>query len=95
MNNSSLLLGIAASGFLLAGTALAQTVVQNGASGQSTTGVSASPSVDNGVANGVAKPTGSPSVSNGVSNGVVKQKGAPSVGDGVGNGVMKSTTTQQ
>ena len=83
-------------GMLLAGAALAQTVTNGmpaGAQGRSL--VTTPPSVDNGVANGVVKPSGAPSVSNGVANGIVKQPGAPSVGDGVANGTLKSTTTQQ
>lgn len=76
--------------------AAAQAVISlepQGVQGQS--GVSAPPSVGNGIANGVVKPAGAPSVGDGRANGVVKPSGAPSVGDGVANGVVKSTTVNQ
>lgn len=53
------------------------------------------PSVDNGIADGIAKTAGSPSVGDGRANGVVKQPGSPSVGNGIANGVVKSTTINQ
>ena len=92
----TLSLAVAAAGMVLAGAALGQTVTSGVPAGsQARPLVVAPPSVGDGVANGVVKPSGAPSVSNGVANGVVKQSGAPSVGDGVANGVVKSTTMQQ
>lgn len=76
--------------------AMAQSVISlEPQQGQVQTGVSAPPSVGNGIANGVVKPAGAPSVGDGRANGVVKRSGAPSVGDGVANGVVKSTTVTQ
>jgi hypothetical protein len=74
--------------------AAAQAVISLEPQGQSS-GVSAPPSVGNGLANGVVKPAGAPSVGDGRANGVVKRSGSPSVGDGVANGVVKSTTVNQ
>jgi hypothetical protein len=81
---------------VLAGTAEAQEIIdlQRPGTGHPLEGTS-SPSVDNGVANGIVKAPGAPSVDAGRANGIVKAPGAPSVGDGVANGVVKSTTVNQ
>ena len=83
-------------GMLACGSAMAQQVIDlQPAGAPHTRSVTAPPSVDAGVANGVAKRSGAPSVGDGRANGVVKDAGAPSVGNGVANGVVKSTTVNQ
>ena len=83
-------------GIILGGPAMAQQVIDLQPSGaQRSARVGAPPSVDSGIANGVAKRSGAPSVGDGRANGVVKDAGAPSVGDGIANGVGKSTTVNQ
>ena len=96
MTNFPIVLATVACAALVAGSAAAQSVqttVPDG--GQGGRPVAASPSVGDGIANGVVKPSGSPSVGNGVANGVLKRPGSPSVGDGIANGVLKSSTVQQ
>ncbi len=88
---------LAASALVAVPPARAQVVIESGTpTSTSRSGtVTTPPSVDNGVANGVVKPSGSPSVGNGVANGVVKPAGSPSVDNGVANGSAKSSTVNQ
>lgn len=96
MNTRLLAIGSASALLVLGQTALAQVTIVNGLDGsQRTVGTGVPPSVDNGLANGVVKPSGSPSVSNGISNGIVKQPGAPSVGNGVSTGAAESPSLEQ
>lgn len=89
-------LRLSLTGMFFCGSAMAQQVIDLQPSGsQHRPHVTAPPSVDAGIANGVAKSSGAPSVGDGRANGIVKDAGAPSVGDGVANGVVKSTTVNQ
>ena len=96
MNIPLSIIGPTSALLLLGQTALAQVTIVNGLDGsERTVGIAVPPSVDNGTANGVVKPSGSPSVSNGLSNGIVKQPGAPSVGNGVSTGAAESPSMEQ